>query len=482
MRKLLISLFALFTLAACMDENFSSDPNLRLQFNEEEIIFDTLITSISSRTKTLMVFNRNKDGLRLRQVALTKGGASPFRVNVDGQYLAEGKGEEFEIPAGDSIFVRIEVRGDITPGKELEEITDQLAFTLESGRTQTIPLKAGLLDAELLQGLVISGDTTLTGTRPRVFYGELLVDSNSTLTLAAGSVLMFHSGCGVTVNGTLRVEGTMEQPVVMRSDQTEHMFKDLYYDNTPSRWNGLILQNTEVTHHIKYLDLHAASVGIVCQSDSLGEQLSLDLDGSIIHNIGGAGLFLQNCRSNVRNTQISNTLGDVVFIKGGSHDFLHCSLVQFYPFSADRGQALYLEGCAWEDDEENPYYLPHAHFRNCVITGYAEDVLMGNLKQTDESPVDYLFHHCLLATPSVEDEEHYVGVLYDDNKLPISHAKHFKRFDTELFLYEFTPVEESPIRHLADSLCALPYDRLGHPRQNVGGPDAGCYQYYKEEK
>lgn len=482
MRKLLISLFALFTLAACMDENFSSDPNLRLQFNEEEIAFDTLITSISSRTKTLMVFNRNKDGLRLRRVALSKAEASPFRVNVDGQYLAGGQGEDFEIPAGDSLFVRIEVLGNITPGKELEEITDQLHFTLESGQTQTIPLKAGLLDAELLQGLFVSSDTTLTGTRPRVLYGELVVDSAATLKLAPGVILMFHSGCGVTVRGTLHVQGTVEQPVVMRSDQTEHMFKDLYYDNTPARWNGLTLENTSVTHIIQNLDLHASCAGIVCMSDSLEDELTLDLEGSIIHNIGGAGLFLQNCRSNVRNTQVSNALGDVVYIKGGSHDFLHCTLVQFYPFSADRGQALYLEGCAWEEDEENPYYLPHVHFRNCVITGYSEDVLMGNLKQTDELPVDYRFDHCLLATPEVEDEDHYVGVLYDNDKLPLSHAKHFKRFDTELFLYDFTPVEESPIRHLADSLSALPYDRLGRSRMNVGGPDAGCYQYYKEDK
>lgn len=482
MRKHLFFLLALILLTACMDEKFSTNPQLHLKFSEEEVAFDTLITSVSSRTKTLMVFNPHGDGLRVPRVALEKGANSPFRVNVDGQELANGLGTDFEIPAGDSIFVRIEVRGDITPGKELEEITDRLTFTLESGQTQAVPLKAGLMDAELLNGLIITSDTTLTGTRPRVLYGEVLVDSNATLTLAPGCVLMFHAGCGLTVKGTLQVEGSIEQPVVMRSDQTEHMFKDLYYDNTPSRWNGLILQNTDVTHHIKNLDLHAASFGIVCQSESLGGQLALDLEGSIIHNIGGAGLFLQNCRTNVRNTQVSNTLGDVVFIKGGSHDFLHCTLVQFYPFSADRGQALYLEGCAWEEDEENPYYLPHVHFRNCVITGYAEDVLMGNLKQTDQSPVDYLFHHCLLATPSVTDEDHYTGVIFDDNKQAFSHAKHFKRFDTDLFLYDFTPVEESPIRHLADSLCMLPYDRLGRTRRNVGGPDAGCYQYYMEEK
>lgn len=482
MRKLLIYLFPLLFITACMDEDFSSDASLRLLFSEQEVAFDTLITSVSSRTRTLMVFNANSKGIRIPLVALEKGSASPFRINVDGQFLSEGRGTDFEVPGGDSIFVRIEVCGNITLGKEIEEVCDQLIFTLESGQRQTVPLKAGLLDAELIRGLIVSSDTTFSGTRPRVFYEELVVDSNATLTLEPGTILMFHSGKGLTVNGTLNVDGTVESPVVMRSDLTEHMFKNLYYDNTPSRWNGLVLQNTNVTHRIHNLDLHASTVGIVCQSDSLGEELALDLEGSIIHNIGGAGLFLQNCRSNVRNTQISNTGGDVVFIQGGSHDFLHCTLAQFYPFSADRGQALFLEGCAWQGDEENPFYLPHVHFRNCVITGYAEDVLMGNLKQTDESPIDYLFHHCLLATPAVEDEMHYVGVIYDNDQQPTPRAKNFLRMDTELYLYDFSPVEQSPIRHLADSLCALPYDRLGHPRLNVGGPDAGCYQYFKEMK
>ena len=70
--------------------------------------------------------------------------------------------------------------------------------------------------------------------------------------------------------------------------------------------------------------------------------MKLTLENSVIHNVGGEGLGLYHCRASVGNTQISNTLGHCVAVVGGWAEFVHCTLAQFYPWDAARGDALYL--------------------------------------------------------------------------------------------------------------------------------------------
>ena len=54
----------------------------------------------------------------------------------------------------------------------------------------------------------------------------------------------------------------------------------------------------------------------------------------------------------------------------------------------------------------------------------------------------------------------------------------FMLFDTDNFIYDFTPKEDSKIRSLADpDYVGLPlFDRLGVSRLADEGPDAGCYE------
>lgn len=474
--KCALLLAVLCAWVACSDEKFSTDVSYKLAFSTEELRFDTLITTVGSRTKTLTIYNRNKYGVRIPKVILAKGTDSPFRVNVDGQYLYNGEGGDFEIPGGDSIFARIEFTATITPGQDVEEVKDELLFTLENGTTQALPLHAGVMDAELIHGLFVESDMTLSSTRPIVVYDSLVVDTTATLTVAEGTTLMFHAGAGLDVRGTLKICGTLENPVTLRSDMTEHMFDSLYYDNTPNRWNGVRLAPCSKNNEISYCDLHASTTGIFCERDVTGLP-KLRLENSVIHNLGADGLHLEGSRVYVANTQISNALDNCVTIKGGYCDFVHCTIAQFYPFDPDRGQALFIEGGALEDDSPDaPLWLEHAHFRNCVITGYGEDVIYGEIHEDAELRVDYLFSHCYLNTVESQDEVRFVNIIYDTDDQPMPREKNFVRFDTDNFIYDFTPADSSSIRGLADPLYAFPTDRLGRARREAGKADAGCYE------
>lgn len=482
--SLLLSLLAL-VLAACSDyESFSDSPSFRLTFSTDTVAFDTLVSTIPSSTKTLYAFNRNADGMRISKVALEAGANSLFRVNVDGRSLVDGQWQDFEVLRGDSLVIRIEMTPPKANSNEPLYFSEKLHFTLQNGAVQTVVLSGGAIDAYIHKGIIIDTDQTLLTDKPYVIYDSLCVKPGATLTLTEGTTLMFHDKAALIVHGKLVVNGSIEKPVVLRGDRMDHMFDYLRYDNTPSRWEGIVVDQKSQGIMLTQCDLHSARFGIVYE-DTVSASIDLTkpvitLDGCILHNIGGNGLYIKNGVSQVTNTQISNTLGNTVELDGGSHTFAYCTLAQFYPFIGNHGMALRLASC---EDGGNYGLLHKAHFINCVITGYGNDVIQGENIVTDSYTCNFLFHHCFINTPA-DTDEHFVNCIFDqapktgEDKKPLR-QDNFVLFDTENILYDFTPKESSAIRHLADTTYpGLPtVDRKGISRQGEEGGDAGCYQY-----
>lgn len=468
--------------ASCNDyDKWTVDPNARLVFSEDTVVFDTIITNQSSPTRQLLVWNNNKDGVRVSRVQLTKADESRFRVNVDGQYLYGGVGEDFEVRAKDSIFVKVEVmlpENSVEPNPHYE---DDLTFMLESGLTQSVHLVADGLDVYILKGKTLTADTTFTSERPLWIRDSLVISEGVTLTIQPGTKLMFHDGVDFVVRGSLKAKGTVEQPIVFRGDRLDHLFPYLPYDNTTNRWGGIHFTETSTNNLMEQCDIHSGTYGIRCDST-----LNMDFDkpilklyNSVVHNVGGHGLDLFNTNVDVIGCQISNTFGHTVRQIGGACLFVHCTIAQFYPFSADRGDALFLTNRMGEDDVY-PFYM--SYFINTVITGMGEDVINGDMAEVSEQePLPYLFRNCLLRTVVSEDEARFVNIIYDDSEtLDPSSSKHFVLYDDTNFLYDFAPVEASAIRGKADvdfTNRFSPVDRRGTNRLQEGGPDIGAYQY-----
>ena len=468
-----------FLLAACDHyDDFTSDRSQTLSFSVDSIRFDTFITTIPSATKTLIVRNQGEAGLRIREVRLEGGAGSPFRINVDGQDLSRTAGNratDFEVRRRDSIFVRCEVTVPEQHADAPVGVEDAILFTLESGVTQRVVLTAGGQDAWFMRGQTIQADTTLAVGRPIVVYDSLVVAQGATLTLAAGTQLLFHEGAGLVVRGRVVADGTLEAPVVLRGDRTDHIFDYLTYDRLPSRWEGVTIALTSAENQFTYTDLHSARFDIVCDTTvtDTASLTTLTLLSCRLHNIGGDGLRLKDCRTVVRNTEVSNTQGHCVSVTGGLSDFLYCTLAQFYPLSADRGAALYFAN--YEGDD---YHALHRlNFINSVITGYAEDVLIGSSLPNADCRFEYFFKNCFVATEKVTDSPRFVEITYDDDEETAS-WKNFKLVDTDNFIYDFTPLRTSKMRNIADSNYGqdLLLDRMGRNRLADGAPDAGCYE------
>lgn len=477
MKRLLYILMAVVLVASCSDdESWTTSPSDVLSFSVDTVKFDTLISTVPSATKHLIIYNRGKKGIRIGRVWLSQGAASPFRTNVDGFTIGSSSDLGFEVRAKDSLVVRIEVTPPPTGQVEPMSFADDMLFQLESGVIQKVRLTVGSQDAYMLHGFTVTSDTTFSSSMPVVIYDSLVVSEGATLTLMPGTKLLFHDGAGLEVRGRLLALGTKDSLVTMRSDRTDHMFDYLLYDATPSRWEGLRFRSGSVGNVLRHCDIHSGCYGILVDSTDFSTE-SLLIENSVIHNVGGNGLQLESCGVQVLNTQISNTKGHCVLLYGGDYLFLHCTIAQFYPLAGGRGDALRIQNT----EDGNYHHLERAYFLNCVITGYGEDVIMGDIEEGQDYTCDYLFSHCYLNTIESDDTIRFRHIVYDTDKQTLVRDKNFARFDMHNFIYDFTPDSASAIRNMGDTayISILPVDRLGRSRTLDEGPDAGCYEYVK---
>ena len=130
----LLAVVLLGMAAACDNyDTWTTSPSAMLSFSADTVAFDTVISTIPSSTRMLVVHNRGDKGLRIASVALEGGGDSHFRANVDGQPLYGGLGHDFEVRRKDSLVVRLECTLPETGGSGPQQFADQLVFTHTNG-------------------------------------------------------------------------------------------------------------------------------------------------------------------------------------------------------------------------------------------------------------------------------------------------------------------------------------------------------------
>jgi hypothetical protein len=450
---------------SCSDEDsFTADRNSVLEFSQDTIAFDTVFTGITTPTERFYVYNKNDKGVRIASVKLEKGGTSGFLINVDGQNGTNIN--DVQVLKKDSIFVFVKLNAPVQALNTPQEISDAIIFTLENGVQQKVVIEACGMNVNILQGEILEGHHEfMSDDVPRVIYDSLVVSENASLRICPGTTLYFHNGASLIIRGSLRIDGTLEQPVILRGDRLDKMFEYLPYDRLENQWGGIYLHPSCEGCSINYTDIHSGNYGIIC--DSIAGKLSIE--NSVIHNIAGFGLYLQDSHAIVANTQISNAKYDCVSIYGGTSDFYHCTIAQFYPWDADRGNALYLSNYIGEET----HHIQSANFYNCFVTGYADDEVFGN---PGELPLNLHFYNSVLLT-DVSDETYFYECVEDSEDLPAYKDSNFRTFDTHAYFYDFRLDSLSTARGKGAAAYSslYPVDRLGVQRGSF--PDAGCYQF-----
>ena len=105
---------------------------------------------------------------------------------------------------------------------------------------------------------------------------------------------------------------------------------------------------------------------------------------------------------------------------------------------------------------------------NTAITGYAEDVVMG-----DTLSFDYKFINSLLRMPAVDDSLRFQNVIFESPKDSIQGEQHFRLVDISLQDYDFRLDSLSTLRGKAMPVDGIYFNRNGALRGDT--LNIGCY-------
>lgn len=409
-------------LSACTDDDsFSTSQSNVLTFSVDTVKMDTLFSTVPSSTYGFTVRNHSGDGIRIQSVRLERGGQSGFRVNVDGTYV-DPVANGLEVRKGDSLFVFVEATTRMNGQDDPQLVEDNLIFTLESGVVQKLNLRTWSWDAEKLTSLHIQRDTTIESARPVIVYDRIVVDSGAVLTLRNTS-FYFHDGAQLFVRGTLLADGCL-----FRGDRLDHMFSYLPYDRISGQWYGIHIENPSRGNLLTGCEIRNATTAIFADSTEI------EMQDCVVHNCSDYGINGYNADIMLDYCQVTNCGADCLSADGGIVTVNHSTIAQFYPFSAQRGAALnFTTG-------QRGILLD---CRNTLVTGYKDDVVMG--EQTDTTLVyDFMFENCLLRTDSVTSSEHVKDVIWETPKDSVEGKKHFRLIDEKNFIYDFRLDSISP--------------------------------------
>lgn len=457
MKKIILALFGFsiaFLIISCEpeEEKISGSGGINLLFSTDTVIFDTLLSSRTSITKRLRIFNPSKNAVSISSIRLGKGTSSSYSIIANGKF---GDRIEDETLFGrDSLLVLVDV--EIDPmDKNLPYIVKDSIVVDWNGKSAHIKLVAWGQDANFINGEIVC-DETWTAERPYVIYNGILVDSLCTLTIEKGSRIYIDNGASFFIKGTLKVKGDSGNHVVFRNTR----FDGDYGRSAPGQWDAIYFLEGSKNNEIEYADIENGVIGLRIGSPDDDEEFDVVVRNTSIRHMSLYGI--QSLTSDVflSNTEVYNCgIGLVASVLGGNYLYEHCT------FSNFRSDFL----------DDNPKFQVADNVE--LTTG---EVLSSDLNFTMKNSIVW----------GGNEEELYINILGESN-ISIELDHNIIRSTLDLGTGNFTSQEDNfpgfvaPVEfdYQLDSLSfardkganlEVEFDILGMPRDIM--PDIGAYE------
>lgn len=479
-------LLVLAGIQACIrDDRFYEGPDLTLSFSVDTLRFDTVFTTQGSATRWVKVFNPRREPVRIREIRFRDNSAGFFRMNVDG--LSGQVFRDVEILGQDSIYVFVEVTVDPDQPVSVSPFIVEEAIQFETGAgVQSLPVEAWGQNAIYIPNNANSkgiarltcdgGEVVWDDPRPYVIFGVLLLDS-CTLRIMAGTRVHLHggvvnSGTGFYTDGliytqpdgVLRIEGSVDRPVIIRSDRLEPGFARL-----PGQWNGIRLGPDSRDHRFEHVRIYNAVVGVLVDSNA-----TLDLRDAEIAYTASSGLasFAGDIRAD--NVLIhGNGRNGIQLSLGGRHRFRHCTIANY----GNTADALFASNLFCLDPLCSDYYLQplDMSFTNCILVGNQRDeILLVDGSGGAPGFFDFRFSHSLVRVTDLLKADQWPNFLNDCTQcLAMQPGDRLFRNQGE---FDFRPDSLAVFRQRGIYIPDLPVDLIGKVR-DPQGPDMGCYEF-----
>lgn len=495
---ILILIALIFTTACDPEDNFTTSSDDKLEFSLDTLRFDTVFTQLGSATRSFKIYNRSKKSIKIQRMYIPDGSASKFRLNVDG--TPGNEATDVVIYPQDSIYVFGEVT--IDPDEPLSSspfvIYDKIIFET-NGNEQEITLEGWGQNANYIPSRFAKDEVVTLNCngnpmgikwddpKPYVIYGIVVLE-DCTLTIPAGAHIYVHGGLskvedmGETIiynsgrlqiasNATLKVEGTLEDPVIFEGDRLEEAFAD-----EAGQWTGIVFSPTSKNNSFEHAIVKNSLLGIWADS-----AVELSLKNTQIYNTSGIGLVGIHAEIQAENSLFyNNGSTSVLLTYGGDYDFDYCTMASY---GVDAAALSLANGIRFDEFSLCGSYVfndLHANFRNCIIHGSRKD----EISLLDFSPCgipvdfDYQFDNCVVKYTDLTDTE-FGFPDFPDNcnnclNATSSDALFVSVSEDDYHLDTLSVAEE-----LAVPITGLTLDLEGKDR-DTERPDVGCYEYVPE--
>lgn len=445
-------------LCSCIEDGFTTSPSDQPSFSTDTLKMGLLFTDEGSPTARFTVYNRASKGISISDIQLEGENASLFRLNVDG--LSGRDFHNVEIRAKDSIFIMVDALLPASGSDAPVDVSAKIRFRT-NGSDSHVVLSAQGQDVTRLRGCVVDKDTRFTAGKPYQIFDSLVVAPDATLTLEAGTRLYFHDQAYMRVSGRLRSLGTAEAPVDMTGDRTGNVVGQISFDIMSRQWGGVVFDSGSKDNLMQHTDLRNTTFGVIVSGDgnTTAGAPALTLINSRLHNSGELVLMADHASIVAAGTEFAEGSSGLVALNGGDHRFDHCTLANYYLFTAVGGPALqfgHLNADHAQADCELPYLK--ADITNTIIYGLGTELSHGDLTDTEV----YL-RKCLLKSKG-ENDDHFIDCIWGEDPL------YYTVREDYLFDYRLKP--DSPARGAADESIALPQsaaDPYGTPRAGAIG-------------
>lgn len=229
---------------ACNKERFTSAADALLSTSTDTLRYDTVFTTIGSVTQTLKVYNPNSASLRIDEIGLSGGTASPYTLNING--IVGPSARDITLAAGDSLYLFVTVRINPVQGNLPFLVRDSIRMAW-NGNTRFVQLQAYGQNAHFLRNETIRGTRNFVNDLPYVIIDRLTIDTTAQLNIAAGCRIYAENNAPVLVYGTLRAVGTRAEPILFTGSRLDPDYRDL-----PASWPGIIFRETSKDNVLKF--------------------------------------------------------------------------------------------------------------------------------------------------------------------------------------------------------------------------------------
>ncbi len=455
-----ISLIVSVFWSGCISDDFTDSPSDLLTFSSDTLRFDTVFTDLGTPTARLKVYNRASKAVNISSIRM-RNDDGVFSMNVDG---VSGKSfENVEIRANDSIFVFVEclINGNDDP---LPFKVEGMMDFLTNGVTQTVTLEAYGQNVRRLRGVTLDSDVTFTAEMPYVVFDTLRVAKGATLTLSPGTRVLFHDKGMLQVDGRMLALGEVGRMVELRGDRLDDVLPDTGYEILSGQWQGIRFGAESFGNRMEYVEMQSTVHGVLVDSCGVTDRNKLTLVNSWLHNSQGNVLRSEHAWVDAYGCCFSDAGEAVVWLRGGSHDFVQCTMANNYLFAISPESILTLSHLSGEENSGISNPMMKADFNNCIIYGITQPLSPGDLAKTD------VYMRNVLLGVDGSDDDHFISCIWGENP----------EFETirEEYIFNYSLKEDSPAIGAGNPVYVTPeclYDMNGVNRLEWGNPALGAY-------